>query len=82
MGYYSESRLYETRKPEVPGVLRIARGYILTEALIIMMGLDLHQHPHGHGNVSYYRVRAPRPLLQATFESFVVDAEGFTPSAD
>ena len=47
-----------------------------------MMGPDLHQHPHGHGNVSYYRVRAPRPLLQATFESFVVDAEGFTPSAD
>ena len=34
MGYYSEcTRLYERRKPEVPGVLRMARGYLLTEAM-------------------------------------------------
>ena len=33
-GTYLSTRLYESRYPEVPGVLRIARGYILTEAMI------------------------------------------------
>ena len=27
------TRLYERRKPEVPGVLKTARGYLLTEAM-------------------------------------------------